>query len=212
MTDSSVVYVVDDDPSVRKSTGRLIRSAGYKVETFKSADEFLDRRPSDGPSCLILDMRMPGLNGLDLQERLAEAGAAMPIIFVTGHASVSSTVRAMKAGAVELLEKPFKGADLIEAIGMSLRRAEVDAGKRERLEKLREREKRLTPREHAVFELVVSGLLNKQIARDLSISEKTVKVHRARVMEKMEVRMLANLVLSAGKLGFPREPQAVLSD
>jgi len=212
MTDSSVVYVVDDDPSVRKSTGRLIRSAGYKVETFKSADEFLDRRPSEGPSCLILDMRMPGLNGLDLQERLAEAGAAMPIIFVTGHASVSSTVRAMKAGAVELLEKPFKGADLIEAIGMSLRRAEVDAGKRERLEKLREREKRLTPREHAVFELVVSGLLNKQIARDLSISEKTVKVHRARVMEKMEVRMLANLVLSAGKLGFPREPQAVLSD
>ena len=203
MSESTVVYVVDDDPSIRKSMRRLIGSIGYGVETFERADDFLDLEYTNDASCLVLDMQMPGLSGLELQDRLREIRETMPIIFVTGHASVASTVHAMKAGAVELLEKPFDDKALIDAIHSSIEKSKAKTKECRELEELRRREKRLTPREREVFELVVTGLLNKQIARDLKISEKTVKVHRGRVMEKMEVRTLARLVHLAEKLGIP---------
>jgi FixJ family two-component response regulator len=201
-----VVYVVDDDPSVVKSLERLLRSVGYQVETFTSALDFLDFPCRDSPGCLILDVQMPELSGLELQERLGAREIALPIVFITGHGTVPVSVQAMKAGAVDFLEKPFLDKDLLQVIGGAV--ATDRQGKQEQrsLRKLRERLKTLTPREYEVFGLVVTGMLNKQIAFDLGTSEKTIKVHRARAMEKLGAESLAELVRIAEKLGI-RPPE-----
>jgi FixJ family two-component response regulator len=196
-----MVFVVDDDPSVRKGLTRLIGSAGYAVEAFASAREFLARERYLGPCCLVLDVRMPGLTGLDLQEALAGAGRRMSIVFVTGHIDVPGSVRAMKRGAVDLLTKPVDGQDLLAAVQRALAKDLQDRAVETRLSSIQERVKTLTPRETEVFALVVTGMLNKQIAFELGISEKTVKVHRARVMEKMRTSSVAELVRLADRVG-----------
>jgi FixJ family two-component response regulator len=196
------VRLVDDDASVLRALGRLIKSAGYEVQTFESARAFLDSGDfHKGPACLVLDVRMPGLNGLDLQRELQAANASLPIIFITGHGDIPTTVRAMKAGAVDFLPKPLKDTVLLKAIEQALARAVRDQAKRRELEALSERRNTLTPREREVMALVVSGLLNKQIAFELGTVEKTIKVHRARVMQKMGVDSLAELVRVAEKIG-----------
>ena len=197
-----IVFVVDDDPSVRTSTERLVRSAGFKVETFGSAAEFLASPRPDGPACLVLDVRLPGQSGLDLQRELTGSGVQIPIIFVTGHGDIPMSVRAMKAGAIEFLTKPYRRNDLLEAIRASIERDR--ASRTERLEgaALRQRYEQLTPREREVMALVVAGLLNKQIAGELATSERTIKFHRAHIMQKMEAESLAKLVQMAGQLGF----------
>jgi len=196
-----VVFVVDDDPSVRKSLARLIGSAGHAVEAFASAREFLARERYAGPCCLVLDVRMRGLTGLDLQEALAGAGRRMSIVFVTGHGNISMSVKAMKGGAVDFLTKPVDDKDLLAAIERCVARDVQDLGAEARVAKIQERVKTLTPRETEVFALVVTGMLNKQIASELGISEKTVKVHRARVMEKMRAGSVAELVRLADRVG-----------
>ena len=198
---ASMVFVVDDDSSVRKSMTRLIGSAGYTVEAFASAREFLARARYPGPACLVLDVRMPGLNGLDLQETLARVGRRMSIVFVTGHIDVSESVRAMKHGAVDLLMKPVDDLELLAAVGRALAKDLQDLAVEARLASVQGRVKTLTPRETEVFALVVTGMPNKQIARELGVSEKTVKVHRARVMEKMRAGSVAELVRLADQLG-----------
>jgi FixJ family two-component response regulator len=195
------VFVVDDDPSVRKSLTRLIASAGYAVEAFASAREFLAREPYAGPCCLVLDVRMPGLTGLDLQETLAAAGRRMSIVFVTGHGEISTSVRAMKSGAVDFLTKPFDENDLLTAIERAVAKDVRDQSDGARVTEVQQRVKTLTPREAEVFALVVTGMLNKQIASALGIAEKTVKVHRARVMEKMRAGSVADLVRLADRAG-----------
>ncbi|NLJ27961.1 MAG: response regulator transcription factor [Deltaproteobacteria bacterium] len=202
----SVVYVVDDDPSVLKSLERLLRSEGYDVKTFTSALDFLDFQHPDVPGCLVLDVKMPELGGLELQERLAEKEIAFPIIFITGHGTVPMSVRAMKAGAVDFLEKPFLDKDLLDVVSRAVAADRQAKQEQRELRKLRERLKTLTPREHEVFGLVVTGMLNKQIAYDLGTSEKTIKVHRARIMEKLGAGSLADLVRFAEKLGI-RSPE-----
>jgi FixJ family two-component response regulator len=199
-----IVFVVDDDESVRKSLGNLIRSAWLRVETFASAQQFLASTPLDVPSCLVLDVRMPRLNGLELQKRLAEIDTDIPIIFITAHADVATSVRAMKAGAVEFLTKPFRDEDLLDAIHQALERDRVVRQQKAEVTELRIRRASLTPREREVMELVVSGLLNKQIAFELGISETTIKVHRAQVMKKMLANSLADLVKMSQKLGSTR--------
>jgi len=196
----STVFVVDDDPSVRGGLGRLFKSVGLGVEAFASAREFLERPPAPGAACLVLDVRLPELSGLDLQAELAERGVAIPIIFITGHGSVPMSVRAMKAGAADFLEKPVDEQELLDAVHRALERARVAKGEEAALEEVRGRLASLTPREREVLAHVVAGRLNKQIAADLGTSEKTVKVHRARVMEKMKVSSLAELVRAAEKL------------
>jgi FixJ family two-component response regulator len=196
-----MVFVVDDEPSVRKSLTRLLASAGYTVEVFASAGEFLAREPYAGPCCLVLDMRMPGLSGLELQETLAATGRRLSIVFVTGHVDVPMSVRAMKRGAADLLTKPFDDKDLLAAIQRAVTKDAEDLGEEARVAKIRERVARLSPRETEVFALVVTGMLNKQIAAALGIGEKTVKVHRARVMEKMRAGSLAELVRLADRVG-----------
>lgn len=196
-----VVFLVDDDASVRKGVTRLLESAGYAVEAFASAREFLAREPYSGPCCLVLDVRMPGLTGLDLQETLAAAGRRIAIVFVTGHVDVPMSVRAMKGGAVDLLTKPVDSKDLMEAIQRAVTKDVRDRGEEDRTAEIQERVKLLTPREIEVFALVVTGMLNKQIAFKLGIAEKTVKVHRARVMEKMRARSVAELVRLADRVG-----------
>jgi FixJ family two-component response regulator len=195
------VFVVDDDPAVRKSLTRLLSSAGYAAEAFASAREFLAREPYAGPCCLVLDVRMPGLTGLDLQEALARAGRRMAIVFVTGHGNLPIGVKAMKAGAVDFLTKPVDDEDLLAAIERAVARDVQDVGAEARVTEIRERVQMLTPRETEVFALVVTGMLNKQIASELGISEKTVKVHRARVMEKTRAGSLAELVRLADRVG-----------
>jgi FixJ family two-component response regulator len=198
------VFLVDDDSSVLRALGRLIKSAGYEVQTFVSAREFIDSGDyQKGPACLVLDVRMPGLNGLDLQRELQAANATLPIIFITGHGDIPTTVRAMKAGAVDFLPKPLKDAVLLRAIEQALARAVRDQAERQELEALSQRLSTLTPREREVMALVVSGLLNKQIAFELGTVEKTIKVHRARVMQKMGVNSLAELVRVADKMAVP---------
>jgi FixJ family two-component response regulator len=193
------VFVVDDDASVRKSLARLIKAAGYEAETFASVRDFLARGPNEGPCCLVLDVRMPGLTGLDLQEALRAAGQRLAIVFITGHRDVPVSVKAMKAGAVDFLTKPVDEGTLLGAIRLAVARTLADRRQQARVTEIRNRITTLTPREAAVFALVVTGMLNKQIGSELGIAEKTVKVHRARVMEKMRAGSLAELVRLAGE-------------
>ena len=199
---AATVHVVDDDASVRKSLSRLISEAGYRVQAYTSAGEFLARTPDVGPSCLVLDVRMPGATGLELQQTLAAAVHEIPIIFITGHGDISMSVKAMKAGAVDFLTKPFAARELLDAIERAVAKDARDLGTEARGDEIRGRLKRLTPRESQVFALVVTGMLNKQIAAELGVGEKTVKVHRARVMEKMQADSVATLVRLADALGI----------
>ena len=198
-----IVFVVDDDASVCKALDRLIRSVGLKAETFPSAKDFLRREPHNGPSCLVLDIRMPGLSGLDLQRELAAKDYSIPIIFITGHGDIPMSVQAMKAGAVDFLPKPFSDQELLDAIHAAMEKDTLAREERAELSKIQRRIGSLTPREHEVFVRVVTGMLNKQIAWELGASEKTIKVHRARVMEKMGVQSVAELVHLAEKAGIP---------
>jgi RNA polymerase sigma factor (sigma-70 family) len=202
MESEPVVFIVDDDASVRKSLERLVRSVGLRGETFASAPEFLQRAAADGPSCLVLDVRMPGVSGLALQERLAAARPRIPIIFITGHGDISMSVRAMKAGAVHFLPKPFNDQDLLETIQEAITRDRQAREEWAVLQDIQQRVARLTLRERDVLALVTAGLLNKQIAAELGMSEKTVKAHRAQVMQKMQVSSVAQLVLLAEKVGL----------
>jgi len=200
----STVFVVDDDPSVRASLGRLFKSVGLAVEAFASGREFLERGPAEGPACLVLDVRMPELSGLDLQEELSRSGVAIPVVFITGHGSVSASVRAMKAGAADFLEKPVDEQQLLDVVYYALEKDRRARRERDEIAELRGSLASLTPREREVLGHVVAGRPNKQIAAELGTSEKTVKVHRARVMEKMKVASLAELARLAEKLHLSR--------
>jgi FixJ family two-component response regulator len=198
----AMVFVVDDDAPMRESLKNLIRSVGLRVELFASAQEFLRSKRPDLPSCLVLDVRLPGLSGLDLQRRTTDAGMEIPIIFITGHGDIPMSVRAMKAGAVEFLTKPFRDQDLLDAIQQALEGDRKAHDQRAALEELRRRFASLTPREREVMKHVVAGLLNKQVGAELGSSETTVKIQRHRVMEKMGADSLPELVRMADRLGI----------
>jgi FixJ family two-component response regulator len=204
VNDSRTVFLVDDDPSVRRALTRLIKSSAYTVQAFASAADFLEHRrvSPEGAACLVLDVRMPGLSGLDLQRELQAANALLPIVFITGHGDIPMGVKAMKEGAVDFLPKPVNDKDLLKAIEQALARATHDRAERQQLDAIKKRVENLTPREREVMTLVVRGRLNKQIAFELGTVEKTVKVHRARVMEKMKVQSLAELVRVVERLGI----------
>ena len=208
MPTSPVVFVVDDDVSVRESLELLIQNEGWQAESFASAHEFLDRPRALVPNCLVLDISLPGLNGLELQKRIAVERIDMPIIFITGHADVPMTVRAMKAGAVEFLTKPFSDEVLLNAIRQAHERSRIALSHEAEITELQNRYSSLTPRERQVIALVVSGLLNKQVGGELGISEITVKAHRGKVMEKMKAGSLADLVKMTAKLRLVGSPGA----
>ena len=199
--ENPTVYVVDDDVSVRESLKNLLQSVGLQVETFDTADKFLAGKPATTPSCLILDVRLPGLSGLDLQRQLARTNHEIPIVFITGHGDIPMSVRAIKAGAVEFLTKPFRDQDLLDAVRQAIERDRETRSRAAELAELRERYASLTTREEEVLQFVVRGVINKQIATEIGISEPTVKLHRGRMMDKMGAESLAGLIIMAHKLG-----------
>jgi FixJ family two-component response regulator len=199
---AETVCIVDDDPSVLKAMARLIGTAGYRVKTYERASAFLDSRLPRGPKCLVLDLRMPGLGGLDLQRELAARGLILPVIFLTGHGDVPSSVEAMKAGALDFLTKPVRGAALLEAVRSALEKDKARLKTQRELNVIRSRIETLTSREYEVLRWVISGLLNKQTAFEIGISEKTVKFHRAMVMQKMKANSVAELTILADRMGI----------
>jgi RNA polymerase sigma factor (sigma-70 family) len=203
MTGAPIVFVVDDDPSVRSSLKFLLSTVGLQVESFDSADAFLHKKPSEVPSCLVLDVRLPGLSGLDFQRELAARNTNIPIIFLTGHGDIPMSVRAMKAGAVEFLTKPFRDQDLLDAVGIALERDRARREQDKDVVILQRRFDSLTSREQEVISMVVSGMLNKQIADQLGTAESTVKVQRSRAMEKMQAESLVDLIRMIEKLKGP---------
>jgi len=202
MKSEPMVFIVDDDESVRKSIARLVKSIGLNAETFPSPQSFLDREPYNGPCCLVLDVRMPGMSGIDLQRELEKSGLFLPVIFITGYGTVPMSVQAMKNGAVDFLPKPFKDQDLLNAIQQAIDKDKQTRKDLAEIEGIQRRIDQLTHREYEVLSLIISGMLNKQAAFHLGISEKTVKVHRARVMEKIQVDSLAELVRLTEKIGI----------
>ena len=199
---SQVVFVIDDDASMRDAVSRLLNAVGLTVQTFASAREFLAGKLPDVPGCAVLDVRLPGLSGLDLQREMVERGIHIPVIFITGHGDILMSVQAMKAGAVEFLTKPFRDQDLLDAVRAGIQLDRQGRKERAELAELRDGLRQLTPREREVMSLVVAGLLNKQIALRLGTSEKTIKIHRSHVMQKMRADSLADLVRMSQKLGI----------
>ena len=201
MADQPVVFVVDDDPSIRRSLTNLLRSMEFRVETFTTADEYRQSAQVDAPGCLVLDVRLPGMSGLDLQREISQSSAPRPIVFITGHGDVPMAVQAIKGGAVEFLMKPFRDQDLLDAIRRAIDLDRHMRHARVELDDLQRRFESLSPREREVFERVVAGLANKRIAADLDVAEATVKVHRAQVMQKMRAESVPDLVTMRAKLG-----------
>jgi FixJ family two-component response regulator len=207
--EQSTVLVVDDDMSVREALSDLFQSVGLMVEAYASAQEFLKNPPREGPCCLVLDVRLPGKSGLDFQHELNESDVRLPIIFLTGHGDIPMSVRAMKAGAVEFLTKPFREQDLLDAVHAALERDRLNREDEKLLSTLTQRLASLTPREQAILALVAAGRQNKQIAFEIGTSEVTVKVHRTNLMRKMQASSLADLITMANKLGIPEKPSAI---